>query len=399
MPSSRILDLAIGMALVFGSTAALASVFTELIARFLGLRGSYLLTGLRELLDGSEAGKVDVDDANSAFRQLRGLITTPDPSKPVPSVTAAVLGSPMLGSQGTAGTISGRKLTVTKGTVPSRPARVDASSGSGRDRRQLLRSLPSYISARTFSASIVDLVLPDANQQTTMTAIRDNVNQLPEGLPFKTALQALVKTAGDDVEAFRTSVEHWYDDHMARVSGWYKRRTAKITFAVGIVVVVLLNVNAITIGRTLYTDADVRSAVAAIATSSTSCAHGPTPVAGSSAGTSPTGPTSTTPSVSDLTKCLQTAEGELSQAADSGLAIGWGVARDCAGTQKPCNLADRLGLFSPDGGSFLRLVLVLLGFVITIVALVPGARFWFDLLTRLGSLRNSGPKPSAAGTT
>ena len=38
MLSSGIIDLAIGLAFVFGVTAALASVATELISRFLGLR-------------------------------------------------------------------------------------------------------------------------------------------------------------------------------------------------------------------------------------------------------------------------------------------------------------------------------------------------------------------------
>ena len=43
MPSSRIIDLVIGLAFVFSITAALASVLTELIARALGLRGAALL--------------------------------------------------------------------------------------------------------------------------------------------------------------------------------------------------------------------------------------------------------------------------------------------------------------------------------------------------------------------
>ena len=37
MLSSGIIDLAIGLAFIFGVTAALASVITEMIARFLGL--------------------------------------------------------------------------------------------------------------------------------------------------------------------------------------------------------------------------------------------------------------------------------------------------------------------------------------------------------------------------
>ena len=52
MLGSGIINVAIGLAFLFGVTAALSSVFTEMIARFLGLRGAYLLRGLRELLDG-----------------------------------------------------------------------------------------------------------------------------------------------------------------------------------------------------------------------------------------------------------------------------------------------------------------------------------------------------------
>jgi hypothetical protein len=32
-----------------------------------------------------------------------------------------------------------------------------------------------------------------------------------------------------------------------------------------------------------------------------------------------------------------------------------------------------------------------------IMSLVPGAQFWFGLLSKLGALRSAGPKPSAAG--
>jgi hypothetical protein len=56
--SSPIIDLAIGLVFVFGVAAALASFVTELISRFIGLRGAYLLTGLRELVDD---GKVSTD--------------------------------------------------------------------------------------------------------------------------------------------------------------------------------------------------------------------------------------------------------------------------------------------------------------------------------------------------
>ena len=57
---------------------------------------------------------------------------------------------------------------------------------------------------------------------------------------------------------------------MDRVSGWYKRHVAKITLVVGAILVLLLNINTLTIGRTLYTDSIVSSAV------STAAAKAPT---------------------------------------------------------------------------------------------------------------------------
>jgi hypothetical protein len=39
---------------------------------------------------------------------------------------------------------------------------------------------------------------------------------------------------------------------------------------------------------------------------------------------------------------------------------------------------------------------ILLSRTLMVLALLPGARFWFDALSRLGSLRSTGPKPSAA---
>ena len=57
---------------------------------------------------------------------------------------------------------------------------------------------------------------------------------------------------------------------MDRVSGWYKRHTAKITLAFGAIIVVLLNLNALTIGRTLYTENAVSAAVSAVAAKASS---------------------------------------------------------------------------------------------------------------------------------
>ena len=42
------------------------------------------------------------------------------------------------------------------------------------------------------------------------------------------------------------------------------------------------------------------------------------------------------------------------------------------------------------------MILLLLGFLFTIIALTPGAQFWFGLVSKLGGLRSSGPPPAPA---
>jgi hypothetical protein len=395
--SSGIIDLAIGLTFVFGITAALASVVTELIARFIGLRGAYLLGGLRELVD-SDQVTTDLSQAEKDYNTIKGMVapaeqapaeqTQTQTRPPTPSATGALLGGPILGNQGMAGQITSRDLTLTaSGTGRLPKVTLETKTGNLLRRIRSLwrqrRSLPSYISASSFADAVIDLVVPDPNGQTAMTSIERGVAALPDEMsPFKPSLQALAKNAQGDITRFRTFVEQWYDDHMDRVSGWYKRHVAIITFVVGTILVVLLNINALTIGRTLYTESTVSAAVSNVAAKDTAC---PTPT------------NAAAQTLESQQECLEDLQGELSAAASAGLPIGWGTVRDCTQQGAHCNWWDRRGIFSQHGDSGLQLVLVLVGFLIMIIALVPGAQFWFGLLSTLGSLRSTGPKPTAAG--
>ena len=398
MLSSGILDLAIGLTFVFGVTAAIASAVTELIARYIGLRGAYLLSGIRELVDGGGVSTV-LGQAGQDYQWVQGMISRglPPTAQPAPaelspaelprvptsikpdsvstlSATGALLGGPILGSQGMAGQISSRKLTLAAtGTTGRLPKMTSEKAGTLWSQR---RSLPAYISSGSFAEAVIDLVLPDANGQTKMTDIQRGINALPHELSvFKPSLQALAKNAGDDAGKFRTSVEQWYDEHMDRVSGWYKRCSAKITLVAGLIIIVLLNVNALTIGRTLYSQNAVSTAISAVAAKGTDCS-----------------------AAEDQQDCLANLQAQISAATTAGLPIGWGTVRDCAEPGAGCNWLDQRGIFSRHGNSGWQLVLVLAGFLIMIIALIPGAQFWFGLLSKLGSLRSTGPKPATAGS-
>jgi hypothetical protein len=271
-----------------------------------------------------------------------------------------------------AGQITSRKLTLAAtgqtGHLPKMTA--DRKGGSLRNQR---RSLPAYISSRSFAEAVIDLVVPGPAGQVTMTSIQQGIDALPPTMsPFKPALQALAKNAGDDSSRFRVIVEQWYDDHMDRVSGWYKRHVAKVTLAAGAVLIVLFNINALTIARTLYSENTVSTAVSSVAAKVTSC-----------------------PASESQQECLADLQAQLSA---TGLPVGWGTVRDCRQPGARCNWLDQRGIFSIHGDSAWQVVQVLIGFLIVLLALVPGAQFWFGLLGKLGSLRTTGPPPATTAS-
>ena len=67
-----------------------------------------------------------------------------------------------------------------------------------------------------------------------------------------------------------------------------------------------------------------------------------------------------------------------------------------------CGWWQQRGILSPSGSvgsQAAQVLVVLLGFLVMIVALLPGAQFWFGLLSKLGTLRSTGPKPATAAST
>jgi hypothetical protein len=163
------------------------------------------------------------------------------------------------------------------------------------------------------------------------------------------------------------------------VSGWYKRHIAKWSLIIGAMLVLLLNVNSISIARTLYTDEDVRAAVTALATESTRCQD----LQGQA-----------------LDTCQNTLAGQLLNAQEAGLPLGWTVIPQCRQPGACQSIGERYGLLARGRGWWdWHPLVVLLGWLITVAALVPGARFWFDTLGRIGSLRTTGPKPATTATS
>jgi hypothetical protein len=215
---------------------------------------------------------------------------------------------------------------------------------------------PAYISARMFAAALLDVVAPaDAAQPRTMQSLRAGVAQIPEA-KLRSTLLNILDSAGGDVEAVRLKIEQWYDDTMARVSGWYKRAAQKIIFAVGLVLCFAVNADTLMIVRELWSDQALRSAVVAQAVKKVQ---------------------STNPAESTSQEAsLQQVAGEVREANTP--PIGW--SRDAKDVRA-----------WPHG--FGAEALKILGILLTSFAIVMGAPFWFDMLNKFINLRSSGNPP------
>ena len=120
---------------------------------------------------------------------------------------------------------------------------------------------PSYISPRSFALVLLDNFAPKEKGKTIFDAGDEVLDNLPAGL--RERLRPLMAGPQKDVEELRTNLEAWFDDAMARVSGWYKRKTQIILIVIGIILVPAINANTIKMGERMWEDDTVRAAVVA----------------------------------------------------------------------------------------------------------------------------------------
>jgi hypothetical protein len=230
-------------------------------------------------------------------------------------------------------------------------------------KKRLRESYPSYLHARTFASALIDTVSRGASTVAQVQAALAapspiasgaNVPADPNAPPvvhipddLKRQLTILIGQAGDDMDKLRKHIETWYDDGMERVSGWYKRKAQVWTGVAAAVLIIAINADGFSVANDLLKNPTARDAFVAQATAISAQA--------------------TTNGVPALN--LQDVKTQL---APVGLSIGW----------------DNVDM-STQGG-----LKRLAGWIITFFAVLMGAPFWFDALSRLVNLRASGTPPA-----
>jgi len=232
-------------------------------------------------------------------------------------------------------------------------------------------------------AEVVGVRSDPPSSNDLLADLNRNLDSVPDE-KLRESLRTFLTNANQDLEKWTTDLEEWFDDKMDRVSGWYKRKTKVLLLIWGLIIVGVFNADTVVFARALYTDSTLRASVATAAQSIVQAV--PSPAAASPA-TSPSGtalsPTPcpvSTPGQASVppTGTLQCVANEVSVIRDLGLPMGWNSS----------------GPGWPRGGAGIPLKIA--GLLITSAALTLGAPFWFDLLNKFINFRASGQPPPKA---
>jgi hypothetical protein len=251
MDTNAILDIAIGLVLMYLVLSLVCTSLNEMISTAASLRASTLRKSLQSI----------VDD---------------------PAVRSVFYGH---------GLIQGSFAPSAK--TPSAPAQATTNKGH-----------PDYLSGATFAVALLDSL--DASPQAKVMSF-DDIRTAAEALPASNVRDLLVSNlalADKKIDTLRTNLATSFDHMMDRTSGEYKRWLKLISLGVGLAVAIALNADSIQVGKALWNDAALRTQMAQSAQAIVSANGCPTAPSSST----PSTPTST---AGDAVSKIQCAESTL----------------------------------------------------------------------------------------
>ncbi len=379
MPTSAIIDTAIGLTFVYFVTSALVSHILEYInAHILGVRAQYLEVSLRNML------------------------ADPMPKKgpPPAGIVTHFFGHSLIQGLTEPNMSTGEPL---------------------KDKR------PAYIPSRTFALALMDVIAPAQGTPGTIAQLEAQIALLPEG-NAKESLTTLVTSADGKMEAAVANIEDWYNSSMERATGWYKRYTQKILLVLSLAFVVLFNIDSISLVETFWTNPTLRASVVASAMksgaqpagtaghsgtvnpgSTPSAAPTVMPTATAVPGASPAAPGTTKPGAGtgDIPGVSKAAGGQVAdqstadavsqkELADemgqlNSLPIGWHAANPPAFPMlSPFTEGEQVQAQTDLAGQYAS---KLAGWLITVLCVSLGAPFWFNFMNQFINLRQGGSPP------
>lgn len=273
--NSVILEVGIGLALLFYVMATLVSGVAEGITRLLNTRSKMLWAALERLMSES----LEPSQAGS------------------PKTGPTTLGAPLMFQSLVPGK-RGRDARPEAQINPTSGKMVDAG-----DRLKDLAGAPSVrgldyvsrgqtkvatISGKVFTSALFELASikagrniqaeGDAGAESDIKAkgdvgaegdsVANSLSTLTDeyqGTPLGGYLGALAKHAGEDIDSVTNSISDWFDQQMSRVTRTYRKNIKYLLAAIALIIALGFNVDTIQVAQGLARNADLRQVVSATA--------------------------------------------------------------------------------------------------------------------------------------
>ncbi len=299
-------------------------------------------------------------------------------------IRAKVLGQWLLRIFDTPITVSGNPMALGQAIMDH--CATTALSDTGRP--------PSYIDAKNFTSALLDKVhafsavvsptsideMIKSLQSTTAVSGELKNTFLMFATEAKDTYTSLsVKTSGA-IEMFKNKLENWYDSNQNNLIGVLKTNyTRKFTCIAAVVVTLLINADSIQISKYLYSNPEARAKLAAAAIDATKNDSIKSKIAQMKAIDTTKEAELTLEqfkdTLADKMKAFNTAKAALTES----LPLGWNATEFEKKRSGPAWFAYGLSK--------------LVGMALTVLAIMMGAPFWFDVLNKVSNIRGAGKKP------
>ena len=259
----------------------------------------------------------------------------------------------------------------------------------------------SYIDAKNFTAALLEKITFDpANPKSIAKNMDEFIEAINKSNALSTEFQrvllmyandakdtygAVTEKTESEIDLFRWKIENWYNSSMDRITDALKKKYSRpATLLVAIIVTVCLNADSISLAKYLYSNPEARTKIAMQAYSASADSVLIKQVQQINIANADTSSKTMSPQeiknnivqkITDIDKAKQ------------------GLADVMPLTWKAGELKDANGKIS------LRLLFSkITGLLATILAIMMGAPFWFDMLNKISNLRSTGAKPASANT-
>lgn len=248
--------------------------------------------------------------------------------------------------------------------------------------RRIAQGRPSYLASKTFALVFADMLATEYAPLKKKLALTTDIDRnLLKNLRSQFSLFAEKVNDPEMRDCGLAEIAEWYDGQMERVSGWYKRLNQKILLVVALFMTIALNADTLMIANLLWNDSMVRDAVITEAEATVQRARGA--------------------DEQNIAAAVNTTENEVTDPCKG--------CRHSAVVVAMNNRKSRpfpVGWTTPSTGLYQELrslpdtladwIYKVIGLLLTTTLVSLGAPFWFDMLSKLVNLRNTGIKPKTA---